>query len=545
MEKMTRVKPPLRRAACCVAVLGWIVGGCASSERTGVASSPTRRNVRNAELLSASQPNRSNDDVALPTLDESSSLGDYLAYAALNNRGLEAAFNRWKAALERVPQEKSLPDPRFTYRYFIREVETRTGPQEQAFGLSQLFPWFGKLELRGSVAAEAAKVTRQRYENEKLQLFFEVKDAFYEYYYLGRAIDVVRENAELVEYLESVARARYKTASAGHPDVIRAQVELGKLEDQLRSFQDLLVPVVARLNAVLNRPTSAELPLPRAISNERQTFTDGQVLRWLTQGSPVLKALDHQIEQERHAVALAKKSYYPDFTFGVDYTDIGSAVRPNGQGFGNPAALRSASRIAGGMGDLIDSYAIGKSFRPGGRQSDSGKDVWMVSMSMNVPIWRGKYAAGEREARARYLAALSARAQQEYSLTADVQRKLFEHRDAGRKITLYRDVLIPKAKESIRSTETAFRAGSASFLDLVDAERSLLEFELSFERALANRAQRLAELEMLVGRTLSHGIGTNRPEESSDASQITDSAVNENASDVSPSMPSGEGANTP
>ena len=164
---------------------------------------------------------------------------------------------------------------------------------------------------------------------------------------------------------------------------------------------------------------------------------------------------------------------------------------------------------------------------------------------MNVPIWRGKYAAGEREARARYLAALSARAQQEYSLTADVQRKLFEHRDAGRKITLYRDVLIPKAKESIRSTETAFRAGSASFLDLVDAERSLLEFELSFERALANRAQRLAELEMLVGRTLSHGIGTNRPEESSDASQITDSAVNENASDVSPSMPSGEGANTP
>ena len=70
---------------------------------------------------------------------------------------------------------------------------------------------------------------------------------------------------------------------------------------------------------------------------------------------------------------------------------------------------------------------------------------------------------------------------------------------------MYRDVLIPKAKESIGSTETAFRAGSASFLDLVDAERSLLEFELSFERALADRAQRLAELEMLVGRTLSQG----------------------------------------
>ena len=157
------------------------------------------------------------------------------------------------------------------------------------------------------------------------------------------------------------------------------------------------------------------------------------------------------------------------------------------------------------MGDLIDAYALGKSFSPGSRPSDSGQDVWMVSLSMNLPIWRAKYAAGEREARARYQAAVAARVQQENSLVSTVQRTLFEHRDAERKISLYRDVLIPKARESIGSTERAFRAGSASFLDLVDAERSLLEFELSFERALASRAQRLAELEMLVGRTLPRG----------------------------------------
>ena len=439
------------------------------------------------------------------TLSADATLADYLAYAALNNPGLEAAFNRWKAALQRVPQEKSLPDPRFTYRYFIREVETRVGPQQQGVGLSQMFPWFGKLELRGSVAAEAAEAARQRYENEKFKLFFEVKDAFYEYYYLGRAIDVVRENLELVEYLESVAQARYKTASAGHPDVIRAQVEMGKLEDQLNSLRDLLVPVVARLNAALNRPTNTKLPLPQSIPDEYVNITDEDVLKRLARNSPVLRALDHEIERARHAVALAKKNYYPDFTLGVDYTDVGSAARSKPQGFSNPAALRSASRMAGGIGDLIDAYAIGKSLSPGSRPGDSGQDVWMVSLSMNVPIWRAKYAAAEREARARYLAALSARAQQENSLTATTQRTLFEHRDAERKIALYRDVLIPKAKESIGSTETAFRVGSASFLDLVDAERSLLEFELSFERALANRAQRLAELEMLVGGTLSHG----------------------------------------
>ena len=65
----------------------------------------------------------------LPTLNKESAISDYLAYAALNNPGLEAAFNRWKAALQKVPQGRSLPDPQFTYKYFIKEVETRVGPQ--------------------------------------------------------------------------------------------------------------------------------------------------------------------------------------------------------------------------------------------------------------------------------------------------------------------------------------------------------------------------------------------------------------------------------
>ncbi|HER19754.1 MAG TPA: hypothetical protein ENO14_01765, partial [Chromatiales bacterium] len=62
-------------------------------------------------------------------------LQDYLRHAARTNAGLEAAFEEWKAAVEQVPQAKALPDPRFTYGYFIDEVETRVGPQEHRLGL--------------------------------------------------------------------------------------------------------------------------------------------------------------------------------------------------------------------------------------------------------------------------------------------------------------------------------------------------------------------------------------------------------------------------
>ena len=189
---------------------------------------------------------------AAPTdaLPEVPTLDDYLAYAALRNAGLEAAFQQWRAALAQVPQARSLPDPRFNYRYFIENVETRVGPQRHKFGLAQTFPWFGTLRLRGDVAMAQADAAQARYDAKKLELFYRVKQQYYEYYYLRRAVAVVEENRRLVEHLEQVARTRFKTATADHSAVIRAQVELGKLDDQLRSLEALRGPRVAQLNAV-------------------------------------------------------------------------------------------------------------------------------------------------------------------------------------------------------------------------------------------------------------------------------------------------------
>ena len=397
----------------------------------------------------------------LPELTANSGLSDYLAYAALNNPGLEAAFNRFKAALERVPQVRAMPDPRFTYKYFIEEVETRVGPQRQSFGISQLFPWFGKLDLRGDVAAQAANAARQRYEAAKLKLFFEVKDAYYEYYYLVKSIDITKENVSLTKHLESVARSRYKAAVGKHPDVIRAQVEMGKLEDRYRTLLDLQQPVVARLNAALNRPVEADIPWPTEIQFDEVDIADQELLAELVSVNPELKALDFEITQNKKSIDLAKKAYYPDFTFGLNLIDVDDS--------------------------------------PGGSPSDNGKDPVIASVSVNIPLWREKYAAGVREARSRYFAARREHTEKSNSLSSRLKMILYRFRDAERKIDLYRDALLPKAGESLKVTESSFRAAGGSFTDLIDAQRILLEFALSYERSLADRSQSLAELEMLVG----------------------------------------------
>jgi len=401
----------------------------------------------------------------LPELTESSGLSDYLAYAALNNPGLESAFSRWKAALERVPQATSLPDPRFTYQYFIEEVETRVGGQRESFGLAQMFPWFGKLTLRGDVALQQANTQRQRYEAAKLKLFFAVKDAYYEYYYLAKAIAVTQENVNLVKHLESVARTRFKTAAGSHPDVIRAQVELGKLTDRLRTLQDLREPIAARLNASLNRPVETKIPWPAEFTLADVSLSDEQLLGWLTEHNPDLKAIDFEITRQKQSIELAKKDYYPDITMGLNYIDTA-----NSTGGRNP--------------------------------SDDGKDPIVAMVSINVPIWQEKYAAGVREARARYYSAIQDRVEKKNTLGSDLKLVSYNFRDAARKIDLYRNALLPKATESLKVTEASYLAGQGKFLDLIDAQRILLEFQLAYERATANYEQSLARLEMLVGKNI-------------------------------------------
>jgi len=400
------------------------------------------------------------------TFDPNGGLDHYLKYAALNNPGLKAAFYRWKAALEKAGYASALPDPMFSYGYFIENVETRVGPQNQRFSFKQSYPWFGTLGKRGEAALEAANAAYQKFQAEKLKLYYRVKSAYYDYYYLGREIQLTKDNMELLKYWESVARTKFKAGLKRHPDVIKAQVELGKLEDKLRTVEEKVAPTVARLRAALNLPDSVNLPVPTDVDVAGAPELDrDSVMAEVLANNPDLKSIAHLIQKEKAQVSLAKKASYPNFTFGVDYIETGSAI--------NPAM-------------------------PG-----SGKDPWMLNVSVNLPLWLGKNKARRNEARARFRMAQDNLLEATNRLRAFTERVLFEYEDAQRKIKLYRDGLIPKAEQSLNASYTAYQAGEADFLSLLDAQRLLLDFELKLELARTKSATKLAELEMITGHELS------------------------------------------
>ncbi len=395
---------------------------------------------------------------------DTAGLEDYLAYAALQSPSLRAVFHNWIAGLERSEYTGALPDPRFSYSYFIESVETRVGPQIQILKLQQAFPWFGTRGARKDISIEAAGAAYQMYEAKKLELFYEVKSVYYECYYLGRAIEITRENLELLKFWESIARAKYRVALARHPDVIKAQVELGLLEDRLRTFEDVIDPVSVRLKSIVNLPDSLDFPLPTAIDVEEAAVDRDSVYAYTLANNPDLKSLLHLVEKGRATRRLAGKASYPDFIVGVGYINTGDAIDPN--------------------------------------MPESGKDAWTATVGITLPIWFGSKKSRRQEADAQYRRAQYNHADALNRLRAVTEKIVFDYEDALRKTRLYRDGLIPRAEQSLNASYTAYQAGETDFLSLLDAQRQLLEFRLQFERSRSNLAVRRAELEMISGTDL-------------------------------------------
>ncbi|MBU0679667.1 MAG: TolC family protein [Verrucomicrobia bacterium] len=397
-----------------------------------------------------------------------SDVNDYIASAERNNPALEAAFLQWKAAAERTAQADALPNPKLTYSYYIEHVETRVGPQEQKFGFSQAFPWFGILGLKSEAASDRALAARYEFEKERLNLRREVSTAFHDYFYLGQSIRVTRENLNLLRQLEGVAQSVH---SSGGPlsSVLRLQVEIAKLEERLASLADMRNPLAAHLNSVLNREIDAPLPWPAEPDRTDIQLDENEAMQQLEQANPELLRLDALISSAEKDSSIAHKESLPSFSLGVEYISTGDALMA-----GTP---------------------------------DSGKDPVIAMATLDIPLWRGKYRAAVREADYRREAQEMTRESREQQIRAQLTSAFFSYRDAGRKIELFGNTLVTQARQAMELAEESYRTGKADLQGLIDAQRQLLEFELMYARAQADKAVAAARIRELIGFEKPTGTG--------------------------------------
>ncbi|MCK4789919.1 MAG: TolC family protein, partial [Desulfobacteraceae bacterium] len=249
-------------------------------------------------------------------------LSGLISEALERNPEIIAARNRWQSAQAIIGARKSFPDPHFSYTYFVENVETRVGPQQNIIGAKQTFPFYGKRDLRAKVAAKEAESLKESYEAIKREVIRQVKNSFYELFYVSTIIDITQREKELLKRFERIAMTKYATGGGTQQDILKIQVEISKLQDRLLTLSDHKQTAEAILNILVNRPVDRPLEKPQIPKFREFFFRQEELFTLAKENRPKLRSAKALIEKSESAYKLAKKKYYPDLTIGVNYIQV-------------------------------------------------------------------------------------------------------------------------------------------------------------------------------------------------------------------------------
>jgi outer membrane protein TolC len=382
----------------------------------------------------------------LPTLTASSGLDEYLLFAMLNNPSVEATYYDWAASVERITTDRSLPDPRLTFESDIADSIMTLMP-----GLMMDFPGPGKLKAAGGIAVAESSAAYFTFEQEVLRTANAVKTAYYRLAFLQQRIAIEHQTRQLLESLEELARQQNAAGKVTLQDVLRAQIERERLQTEIENLEDSRSTLVAELKAALGLQASdADPPIPASFEESADTPQADQIWQLALEGNPAIQRMRAEVAQAQASIELARTSGVPDFSLGVE-ADVKTS----------PVMVRP-------------------------------------SASVSLPVWRDKIAAEIAAAQARKSSAEARLNEEQISVATELATMLYMYRESMRTMALYGDRIIPKANQSLEAARAGYVSGKSDFLDLIDAQRSVLDSELALIEARTQRELSLSALSLLI-----------------------------------------------
>jgi outer membrane protein TolC len=446
------------------------------------------------------------------------SLESYLELAAKNNPTVLQRFYEYQAALQKIPQAGSLPDPELTIGVFLKPMELVSGNQTADIKLMQMFPWFGTLKAAKDEMSLMANAKYESFRSAKLQVFYDIQSTWYELYKINQDIRISDKNLQILKTIERLALVRFRTSGSsgggmssssagsgnivqsqgassvssgmqgmsggqattppsamssssvqagsmgsyssgsGLSDIYRIQIEIGELENNIALLRNLLNSITAKFNSYLNRPVNSAVALTDTLRADTLIISLAAVSDSIQRNNPMLGMLHYEqqsIDARKKMVALMG---YPMLGIGVDYSTINK-------------------------GEMSTSTM-------------NGNDMIMPMVSATLPIYRKKYKAMRTEADLlktsnvqNYIAAAN-------SLQTEYYQAVQLYQDANRRMNLYLNQY-QLAKKSLDIMLKSFSASGSSLTDILRIQQQILDYELKQVQAVADYNRAIAWLKKL------------------------------------------------
>jgi outer membrane protein, heavy metal efflux system len=401
----------------------------------------------------------------LDTLSVGTSLDEYLKISAENNPYLKSLFNQYMAALERLPQAKALPDPSVMFSIFTSPVETRVGATRAGVAISQAFPWFGQLSAQENAAAQSAKSSFELLNDERNRLFYKVRSTYYELYVLEAAIRITNENIDLLKSFKGLANVRLEAGTGSAVDLLRVEMDLAELENELKYLDDTRRPIYAEFIELLNFDIGPTIEIPDTLLTIDFEDTKSVLLDSIRDRNPSLKKLEFEIGALTSEIDVARKMGLPSFDIGLAYTYVDK------------------------RSDVADF-------------SGNGKDQFIFpQIGVRIPLYRKKYTSMVSEKEYLKTAVAQQKENRLNELVTELEKGWRDYLDAQRRVALYK-YLIELADQSLDILLAEFTSAGKDFEEVLRMDRQLLNYELELEKARAEQNTAVAFITYLTGKNL-------------------------------------------
>jgi outer membrane protein TolC len=385
------------------------------------------------------------------------SINDYFLIATENNPELKAKYKEFEASMQRIPQVSSLPDPNLSIGYFISPVETRLGPQNMRFSLSQMFPWFGTLKAQKNVATLMAESKYQAFLNTKNQLFSQVAAVYYPLYELVKLQNIEQENIKILESYKNIANAKFENGKGNLVDVLRVDIMIKDAQTNLEILNKKEPALISWLNSILNRKYDEKIVVSQELEVIELPF---QYRKDSIATNPLLQELELKKQASDVAIEVARKQGLPKLGLGLDYVLVGK-----------------------GMNNF----------------PDSGKDVIMPMVTFSLPIFRKKYKAATNEAKLMQESYSFQKEAYENKLNGTYYKLVFELEKERDLLKLYEGQVTTLSK-SLNLLLAYYSNANKDFEEVLRMQQELLKYQKMQLSSISTFYIKLAELDYLTAK---------------------------------------------
>lgn len=389
------------------------------------------------------------------------SLEGLISLALKNNPQIQMMKEKYESSRARIPQASALEDPRIDFEYnrmIPRMVNMTTDDPGvmRSFGVTQEVPFPTKLLLRAQIAAKEAQIIYAQFKEKENEIISRVKGLFSELAWIYKAIDIVRENKILLEQLEKAASARFSLNKVSQQDVLKAQLEIAKMDNELIMLEEKRQVTQAKLNILLNNDPSQELGRPSIEEDAVFSLPLEMLNSAAKKYRKELEAFRLAVDRGRKTLSLAKQEYLPDFMFRYERMERNSQLKE-----------------------------------------------WAGMVGITIPFWffqKQNFNVKEMKHELKVMEAMYR--DQENEVLLEVKDFYAQLQATGKLAELFRTAYLPQAEQSLKSALSGYESAQTDFLNVLDSVRMLLDFKLDYYRTLIDFAVARADLERAVGQDI-------------------------------------------